>query len=520
MRHDEKRRRSAVTEQILNSLAFESHSQRYDDVVDTHRKTFDWVFRSPEYGPHAAMGKQWSDFCSWLQHQDGVYWINGHEATGKSSLMKSIVTHPKADKLLKKWATSGGNDTTLFTAKFFFRANGTEKQRSQSGLYRSILHELLKRRPGSCPSSSRRNGKWHARARLWTTNKKQKFSWAAPSLQFAVKSLFSQNQVRLRACLFIDGLDQYEGDEFEIIDLFRSISSTSNIKCCVSSRRSPAFETAFSDRPSLQLEQLTYPEMQELVTDQLRSDERIAALTNANIDTFQVLVDEIVNSAKGVFLWMNLAVSSLLRGHGDQDGILEMHTRFQATPKRLEALYEYIVTRVDQTHLEECSRLLQLVVTASTSLKDDWRVVSPLSLLGLSFAVEDHPSMALTSQLHFLSQTEMQQRCEDMAARLGTVCAGLLQVQKRNLKDENVNTTSMVTFVHRTVKDYLMKWETQKLLRQQTRESQFNPNFAILKSTILLMKSGRHVSSSDRLSYHHIDDGILYARRAEAELGS
>lgn len=70
----------------------------------------------------------------------------------------------------------------------------------------------------------------------------------------------------LKLCLFIDELDEYEGDENEIAELFREISQLPNVKCCVSSRPHLAFLDEFAGCPGLRLEDLTYPDIERFVS--------------------------------------------------------------------------------------------------------------------------------------------------------------------------------------------------------------------------------------------------------------
>lgn len=70
-----------------------------------------------------------------------------------------------------------------------------------------------------------------------------------------------RRQDGLRICLFIDGLDEYEGDSdgtyVDIVALFSEIATSPNIKICLSSRPWLAFEDSFLLGPTLRLEDLT-----------------------------------------------------------------------------------------------------------------------------------------------------------------------------------------------------------------------------------------------------------------------
>ena len=55
----------------------------------------------------------------------------------------------------------------------------------------------------------------------------------------------------------IDGLDEFDGNPKDLVDLILGIAKYSHVKVCVASRPWLVFSDAFEDRPSLRLEHLT-----------------------------------------------------------------------------------------------------------------------------------------------------------------------------------------------------------------------------------------------------------------------
>lgn len=66
---------------VLQSLKFATMDKRYNEILDNHRKTFQWVLQ--ENCPHF---NYWDRFTDWLKLGGGVYYINGKAASGKSTL--------------------------------------------------------------------------------------------------------------------------------------------------------------------------------------------------------------------------------------------------------------------------------------------------------------------------------------------------------------------------------------------------------------------------------------------------
>lgn len=74
----------------------------------------------------------------------------------------------------------------------------------------------------------------------------------------AFKTLITQDIVPMKLCIFIDGLDEYEGDEMDLIKLFGKGAISPHVKICVSSRPHVAFTEAFLPlTPALALHDLT-----------------------------------------------------------------------------------------------------------------------------------------------------------------------------------------------------------------------------------------------------------------------
>lgn len=147
IRRDERLMRKSVEDELLGRLNFPTITERFEEVAEAHQHTFQWIFRKPEDGVHAGQGKQWSLFPEWLQHGNGLYWINGKAASGKSTLMKYIFTHPDTPRHLRTWAAN----SPLYIAGFFFWISGTKEQKSQIGLLRSLLHDILQQNPRLIP---------------------------------------------------------------------------------------------------------------------------------------------------------------------------------------------------------------------------------------------------------------------------------------------------------------------------------------------------------------------------------
>jgi hypothetical protein len=190
--------KEVAEERILQSLLFPSIKARYSQVANAHVKTFEWIFKSPEDDDQS-----WSSFKEWLESGNGIYWINGKAGSGKSTLMRYLYDHHCTQSLLTSWS----DPVPLSLAAFFFWNSGTTDQKSQMGLLRALLYEVL---------SSHRSLIPVVLPDLWRdehvcpTEYYRDFQWDIHGMRDAFQLLRVQDD--LRTCLFIDGLDEYEGN--------------------------------------------------------------------------------------------------------------------------------------------------------------------------------------------------------------------------------------------------------------------------------------------------------------------
>ena len=74
-------------DQFLHSLWFREIHTRINDIAESHSQTLHWMFEDDATRP-------WDSFCSWLQADDRLYWVNGKPGSGKSTLMKFLTNSP------------------------------------------------------------------------------------------------------------------------------------------------------------------------------------------------------------------------------------------------------------------------------------------------------------------------------------------------------------------------------------------------------------------------------------------
>lgn len=233
--------------------------------------------------------------------------FSGKAGSGKSTLMRYIHEDPRTQQLLRRWATISRD---LTTAGFFFWKSGVPEQASQLGLLRSLLYTLLEKRPENIRYVfSELWDKYEARSLLYPweelPHQEIRSRWTMRQVRRGLENLFHADIGNV--CLFIDGLDEYDGDPADTIQLLEGIVSD-KVKICLSSRPWVEFEDAFSKLPKLKLQDLTRDDIETYVTEEFANDRRMLVLSEESPTAASHLVAAVVRKADGVFLWVKLVV--------------------------------------------------------------------------------------------------------------------------------------------------------------------------------------------------------------------
>ncbi|KAK7909241.1 hypothetical protein PG985_015119 [Apiospora marii] len=546
--HKETRRRNEVSQHLRNGLVADSCSpSRPPAATATSRHRDEGISDGSHHDTYDAVLPE-DHVCglrSWLQEPGDhrVYWIEGPRGSGKSALMESISTYVCSRGVTASNDEDGG--TKRIVVKFTPSTSPAGRQGSTpwaTELARSMLYEILGQDPSLIPLVFPRE--WsdaYCKSLGYTSSSSSPpisttspitSDWTFHQLKAAVDWLFTQPTIPFRAILLIDSLDDFyeaavadEGaNHAEIDEIVRYMIAGrwKNAQCCISTRPSAPVAAAFRGQPALRMTELTRPAMREYALNRLSSHAAFRDLGDLDHTVLHQCVEDIVDAADGVFLWAQLAISTVMRDgqHTEGSAMQEVQGRIRSLPRRLEDLYKHIIAT--KSRQSSKSRILfQLVAVASRPQEDDWTALSPLSLLELWFALDDDaPMLAVAASTGFLTQQEVARRRKEMASRLPELSGGLIKVEGDVDGDPNAGTAATVSFINDSA--VAAFFDTSEV---EAATTTFNLNLAILSAIVLSLKTERLQIASGRdrlLSYHRrsdIDHALLYARRAEAELG-
>ncbi|PWY70936.1 hypothetical protein BO70DRAFT_432026 [Aspergillus heteromorphus CBS 117.55] len=481
---------------LLESLKFSSMTDREDSVTVAHGGTFDWIFSAENTAEHGKSGVEES-LTRWLSnvHDSGIYWISGKPGSGKSTLVHFLRHHSKTTDLLQSWA----GDEPLITAGFYFWISGTLEQRSQTGLMRHLLFQLLDQEKYLVPIVF--PAKWKHYLSLSTRERiRASVSWGLAELKDALRHFMRHTVGQAKVCLFIDGLDEFAGDHTGIVSFLEAMASSfPHVKFCLSSRPLPVFRAAFGNNPGLELHDLTRQDMLRYAEDHLHGNASIQTLFAGDPTGASSLIEEVVERADGVFLWVTLVVQSLLRRRGYQS-ISQMQEYLLQHPADIDDLFTYFIfeqSTKDQTFL--ISRLFQLLQAreeACHATGQDESVTMRLWELALADQL-DEANITIPEDVKQANDNTIAQLCSTTKTHFSADCAGLIitnppsQTTIRTKSSETPSqqlAQSKVSYIHRTVKDYLSLRPIWSRILSLTIGTPFDAHLSLLISHILQLK--------------------------------
>ncbi|KAK3341904.1 prion-inhibition and propagation-domain-containing protein [Lasiosphaeria hispida] len=498
---------------ILNKLWFRKITDRRESISPAHSKTLQWVLKP-------GQNSSWDDLPAWLRSGSGIYWISGKAGSGKSTLMKHLFLSQHLRSILSSWA--GEKQCSL--CDFFFMNLGTVEQKSQEGLSRTLLYQIL---------SASRNLIPEALPQMWkeihdADEQKDLNNVSLPSQAETIHAFSfignSQSTMGGQFCILIDGLDEFAGDYMDGITFIKHLAANKHIKVLVSSRPIPDCVAAFSDSPGLRLQDLNRDDISAYVNDTIGNHRYMDELLRSDGECKQMIQD-IINKASGVFLWVVLACRSLLSGFADHDDISELRRRVDELPPELEELFQHMLGNIKIRHQEQGARLLRFCYIHQ---KAQWQSANAglgvyalgLALLG-NYSTDLNPFAVQRLSHRFLSDI-----CAGLEGRLRSRCGGLLEASRdakmaclssdrcRSHKNQCIN--FRILFMHRTVFEFLNEAYVWKLDCLKLPPG-FEPCTALSLYGLHLTQQSFQLEPSDaELTMAFLHDGLRWAILADS----
>ena len=351
-------------------------------------------------------------------------------------------------------------------------------------------------------------------------------------LQATFETVLRQAQEACRICVFIDGLDEFSGDQEVLMKLIGKVQ-TADVKVCLSSRPYRSYREAFGSSAKLQLQDMTKSDIKRYVSDKLHP-----LVKTGLAEQIHGISDTVVRKAEGVFLWVELVVKDLIKGLKNDDTLKQLQERLNFMPSDIEDLYTHMLGKIDKVYQTQAAKLFQMVL------------LNPghdLSLHGLAHFI----GYKKTSDIGL---SDIIAYSEVARNKIPTICAGLLEVHTWDkwLGPEEIDRERVrgrmfrsadpslsltiqyaesselaqvaflrnhtdVEFSHRTARDYLLESKQGKQFMETNSVLDFNPyisyvNALLTQATLLgfastfTLREGNAQNGSDYDNYDDYDD--------------
>ena len=445
-------------EELLSLVEFEGMSNRFEQIEQAHYNTFEWIFTEEDL-----------EFAPWLRSEETTFWITGKPASGKSTLMKMLYNSVRTTELFKSSVSSA-----VLAGFFFHDQIGVPLLKTHEGLLRAIIFQTVKHYPELIPTVF--PGRWE---RLVSRNSaaEQKLSNQPLSLR-ELKDGFSrlarQTQTTMQLLLIIDGLDEFEGDHEETLNLLTDFVDEARkhhrVKLCLSSRPEAVFSIAFTGYRQLQVHQLSEGDIQRYAHCKFEDLRRCVSKLYVTDEQLDDLVTRVQSRSLGVFLWVRLVVHDLIKGAKQYENFWELITRLDAMPSELSHLFDQIVYRIDPLHRQQAAKMFSIV---------DWRRRHSLLSLQLALA-DDAPNMEM--EIGSPDQDDISRRRKHMQDIIESRMGHLLEI------GTDLSGISDVDFLHLTFREHLQSPSMKIWLAKNISEKSFSPYIACLRSCLLELR--------------------------------
>lgn len=306
-------------------------------------------------------------------------------------------------------------------------------------------------------------------------------------------------------CVFVDGLDEYEGSLPRLITLLFQLAEREHpaVKICLASRDVCAARNRLQQYEPLVMENNNLETIMTCLHS-MNEDLEAEGFVTCPLD----ILEEIAETAEGVILWARFAFEHVVEGRILQQPPDELRIRARDLPRPIDGVYDTIVAGLSPASRIEAALYLLFLSTASNS------VVTTIDLKALIYAAK----VRFPLLIHItdgLTQSDFEQRLFDMLGGLvvflDTDLMDLLQdFSITPYSNFEYTTTLNVRPIHKTLSTYLSRSSWYDSCLRFLNVGSNPANFVL---SLYAESRGRHIVYTNRqiegLPYRDLDRGIM-----------
>lgn len=161
----------------------------------------------------------------------------------------------RSDKLQDHLRRGVSRNWTIVHHFFFNFGLDKDIRNIFEGFLRSLLYQLIRSSHGVKAGMDTRA--------VDSLETKPDYRWTLRALQEQLGVVLEQLSNPL--CILLDGLDEYQGDKWDMAD-FLLETATPQVKLCIASRPDMVFEIAFKNTPTIKMQEWNSPAIDKMVT--------------------------------------------------------------------------------------------------------------------------------------------------------------------------------------------------------------------------------------------------------------
>jgi hypothetical protein len=404
----------------------------------------DCIRQLPEDSVSYFFEEQHTPFSRWLRSAEDIFWLSGKAGSGKSTLMKALCEHSSTRENLTQW--SGGDRLVVVDA--YLWSSGTPLQRNELGLLQPLVYQILRRNPDLVEIAT--PGRWKSDVSYL----RRPDTWSRRELSQTLENVLRNCQSNIHFCIFIDALDEYEGDYDQLTTRIKDLASHPRIKLCVSSRNWHVFEDAFGrGTNNVRLQELTLDAIYSFVKEKLMPFAEDDSMAHE-------LAHQVLHKGAGCFLWVTLMVDDLLERLKSGDSIAIILRSVDTRPPELQQLFSMLMSRTAPVQRRRTLQALELA-TITLGTHSSSPVINSSSFLTfwlLSKGLLENPRFAFDQGFQDLTNPQLREMVKETRRFLDVYCTGLLQLTSIDATPSTWRPS--IEFLHRTVYDFLcLKFE-------------------------------------------------------------
>jgi ankyrin repeat protein len=405
------RRLTLTTPDCLQSFSYREQEHRHDDI---HRavETCDWLFQDPL-------------FVRWRQSPRGQLLIKGNPGSGKSVLMKHAARSMMAQRPKE------------LIVSHFIHGQGSELQRTSTGVFRALLNSLLGYFPAYLSKLSKT---FEDREKRFGAYMADRWSWASRELQGFLEDLLIHHTQGQQITIFIDALDECgEGSARKLMaclsDLTRRAGNQqSNVKFCLSSRHYPIL--SLDDFPSISVEEKNSKDIAWFVIDRTRTIKPTLRR--------QRVQEEIMSKAQGGFQWVLLVTELVIERNISGRNVLG---QIASCPSKLSDMYASLLNAGSEMEKRQATKLFRWIIFAQR----------PLSTQELQEALATDADMSYSSVAELRDREEWSQTQRDFERYICFISKGLVRFKSREIWEQWEESDCEAQLIHQSVAEYLLE---------------------------------------------------------------